>query len=89
MEDASWQLLLGPYGLTAAALLAVAALTRAALHLHRINQELHQKRVNDQEKYLALVESQQEHHLEAQRIITRGALIMERVERHLEQRAGS
>lgn len=76
-------MLLGPYGLTVGAVMVAAGAIKAALHLHRLNQELHQKRVTDQDRYLQLVEAQQQHHLEAQRIITRGALIMERMEQHL------
>ena len=80
MDTSTLQMLLGPYGLTVGAVFVVIAVTRAALHLHKVNQELHQKRIEDQDRYLALVESQQQHHLEAQRIVTKGALIMERVE---------
>lgn len=86
MDDGTLQLLLGPYGLTVGAVLVAGGLTRAALHLHRLNQDLHQKRVDDQEKYLSLVESQQNNHLETQRVVTRALVLIERVEKHLDDK---
>jgi hypothetical protein len=80
VEEVSLQMLLGPYGLTVAAVTVAVGLTRAVIHLHRLNQELQDKRMGDQKQYLGLVETQQQYHMEQQRLIERAIMVMDRLE---------
>lgn len=84
MEETTWQILLGPYGLTVGAVLVAGGAIRAAWKLYETNQDLHQKRIDDQERYLDLVESQKGYHIEAQKVLTKTIVVMERVETQLD-----
>lgn len=65
MGEDTLQLLIGPYGLSVAAVLTVVAVTRASIHLYRQVIETHEARLKDQQRYLDLMESQRDYYEQA------------------------
>lgn len=81
--EISWEMLLGPAGYSVGATVVVVAVTRAALALYREVQTERSGRLEDRERYLEVVESQREFHVEQTRVLTRAVVTLERVEGHL------
>ena len=87
MDQETLNLIIGPTGGIVVLALIAAACARGLYVLYNANQILHDKRVAQQEKFLELVESQRDYHMEAQKVLTKSIVLMERVEQVLDELA--
>ena len=88
MDDATISMLMGPYGVTVGALVVAAGAIRASIFLYRELTTERRGRLEDQQKYLDVVESQKNYHIEAQKVLTKNIVVMEMVREYLQKGRG-